>query len=278
MDYGSWIKKSSAKLKATGISSAQLDALILLEDELKIDRAYILAHPEQSLSPAKQKKLNTKLVRRTQHEPLSYIRGKVEFYGRTFVLNQHVLEPRPESETMIELLKQLVVSRQSSVVRNLRIVDVGTGSGALGITAALEVGAPKVIILDIDPLCLDVAKLNAKAHGVNPTILQGDLLAPLKNVNCELLTVLLANLPYVPDGWHINEAAMREPKLAIFGGPDGLDLYRRLFEQINSYDWKPKFILCESMPPQHEALANIAELHGYQLVTSEDFIQVFEHN
>src|SRR3989344_7663067 len=96
------LKKATNTLKAANIGSAQLDALVLLEDEVGHDRTWILANPEQSILAHSLKKLNKKLVRRANHEPLAYIRGFSEFYGRRFKVNKRVLEPRPESETMIE--------------------------------------------------------------------------------------------------------------------------------------------------------------------------------
>src|SRR3989344_8596930 len=108
MTNNQWLKQATNTLKATDIGSARLDALILLEDELNRDRAWILAHPEHEILAGSLKKLNKKLARRTTHEPLAYIRGFSEVYGRKFKVNKRVLEPRPESETMIELLKQLV--------------------------------------------------------------------------------------------------------------------------------------------------------------------------
>src|SRR6266404_864 len=104
MTLGTYLSLSEAKLKQAGISSARLDVLILLEDSLHKDRAWLLAHPEHDLSTELINKLQSKLSRRAAHVPLSYIRGHTEFYGRRFKLNRHVLEPRPESETMIELL------------------------------------------------------------------------------------------------------------------------------------------------------------------------------
>jgi len=88
----------------------------------------------------------------------------------------------------------------------------------------------------------------------------------------------MANLPYVPDNHTINQAAMQEPKIAIFGGPDGLDLYRKLFAQLsnNNMFTGVKYVLTESLPPQHPALAKIAKNHGYKQHQEDDFIQVFE--
>jgi release factor glutamine methyltransferase len=102
MTAGELLHQAEKQILAAGISSARLDALILLEDALHKDRAWILAHPEYQVSSIKVNRLLRKAERRARHVPLAYIRGHTEFYGRSFKVNRHVLEPRPESETMIE--------------------------------------------------------------------------------------------------------------------------------------------------------------------------------
>jgi len=156
-------------------------------------------------------------------------------------------------------------------------VDVGTGSGALAITAKLEIPGAEVIATDIDPNCLKVAHQNAKTLGTKIKFLEGNLLEPLTAKGYEL-TAILANLPYVPDRWKINEAAAMEPRIAIFGGQDGLDIYRRLFEQIKKLPWRPKYVFTESLPPQHKELAKIAKSASFKLAKTQDFIQVFRIN
>src|SRR3990167_5993439 len=125
MKIEGWLKDATEKLRTIGIGSARLDSLILLEDELGRDRAWILAHPETILQGSTLKKLNKKLARRAKHEPLAYIRGFSEFYGRKFKVNKRVLEPRPESETIIDLLKNLL-HHDSSISEDspLKIADV----------------------------------------------------------------------------------------------------------------------------------------------------------
>ena len=265
MTIGQALKAQEAKLKSAGISSARLDILIMLEDTFHKDRSWVLAHPEVKLSSPLLKRLERKVERRARHVPLAYIRGFSEFYGRRFRVNRHVLEPRPESETMIELLKSLRLPVRPA------IADVGTGNGAIGITAALEIPGSIVDLYDISAGCVAVAKHNIHLHELHLHIRKMNLLSrPLRPYDA-----ILGNLPYVPDRWHINEAALHEPKIAIFGGPDGLDVYRKLFAQLHRFVWKPKYILTEALPPQHEELAAIASQNGFKLLKSDDFIQVF---
>lgn len=272
MTVNEFLRLNIKRLEAADVPSARLDCLVLLEDALDKDRGYLLAHPELALHNKQLKKLDSQIERRAQHEPLAFVRGKTEFYGREFYVNKRVLEPRPESETMIDLLKNLISKNRPW--KTWKIADVGTGSGALAITAKLEIPDAEVVATDIDPACLKVARKNSKKLGAAVKFLQGDLLEPVVPLPTAHY-ILLCNLPYVPDNFTINQAAMNEPRQAIFGGSDGLDLYRRLFAHIERLPQKPQCILTESLPFQHEKLAEISQTAGYGLQTSQDFIQVF---
>lgn len=280
MNIGTWLATATAQLEATGIGTARLDALVLLEDVINKDRGRLLAEPEIELLPAQIEKLTNLLNRRASHEPLAYVRGRTEFYGRNFVITPDVLEPRPESETMIELLIKLSQGKINtpSLAKNpldwhgnLRLADVGSGSGALGITAKLELPNSTADLIDIDEKALLVAKMNVDLFTISINVIKSDLLADSHTD----YDILLCNLPYVPDDYQINQAASREPRMAIFGGPDGLDVYRRLFKQLKIRSSKPLLILTEALPPQHVVLQAIASQSGYELLVSEDFIQVF---
>jgi len=313
MEVEEWLRAATDKLSTAGIGSAGLDALILLEDCLRKDRAWLLAHPETPLQGQSLQRLNRQIARRVSHEPLAYIRGFSEFYGRKFKVNKRVLEPRPESEAMIDLLKALLRVRPLLGVRPLkqaleqktplrvvplkegaRIADVGTGSGCLGITAALELHNHNVDLLDIDAAALAVARHNCELHELGLKCQKRDLLS---NSHTHY-DVILANLPYVPRNLRVNQAAAMEPHIAIDGGSDGLDVYRRLFAQLagsgptgttrrevplaespstgrTRRNWQPSYVFTESLPPQHEKLSAIATEHGFKPLKTQDFIQVF---
>jgi release factor glutamine methyltransferase len=264
MVLNKWLVESERFLLNGDVTTARLDCLVLLEDHLGKDRAHLLAHPEIELTSEQEKVLSEQIERRSKHEPLAYIRGKTEFYGRDFIVNAHTLEPRPETETMIDLLKKIELDKPT-------ICDIGTGSGAIAITAALELPHANVYACDISDECLHTAAQNNRSHRSNVTIYKSNLLESAGSS----YDVLICNLPYVPDSHTINKAAMFEPRLAIFGGTDGLDLYRELFVQISEVETKPQYILTESLPFQHEVLADIAKQYNYSLQKTEDFIQLF---
>jgi release factor glutamine methyltransferase len=257
-----FLAEATEQLQKAGIESARLDVLILLEDALNQDRARLLAHPEMELPSGKIAGLRTKIDRRVTHVPLAYIRGEAPFYTRNFIVTEHVLVPRPETEAMITLLGDLPLPARP------RIADIGTGSGCIGITAALELPGAEVLLCDVDPRALSVARRNAEKLEADVSFHQTDLLAGLPPCH-----VLLANLPYVPTEYPINQAAKREPAIALFAGKDGLDLYRRFFTEIG--DVQPVFILTEALLEQHDSLATIAKAAGYRLVRTDGLCQVF---
>ena len=256
----------------TALALVSYDCLIaiFLEDLLEKDRAWIIAHPEHELSSSQIQQIESRVKRRAQHEPLAYIRGKSEFYGRQFLVNSHTLEPRPETETLIELLKEVVTPRN-----NLQGVDLGAGSGCIAITLSLELPQIKVLATDVDVKCITVASSNQEILKSSVKFYRGNLLEPVASQLNEGY-IVVANLPYVPSSHTINRAAMFEPKHSIFGGEDGLDLYREMFAQITEMEAKPKLIFTEALPFQHPALEKLATEAGFALIKLDDFIQVFE--
>jgi release factor glutamine methyltransferase len=263
-----WLKTATQYLESKGVQTARLDALVLLEDVLKVDRAKILAEPNMEIKAAAVAILQKLLNRRADHEPLAYIRGRAEFYGRMFKVSNAVLVPRPESETMIDLLKAL-----PGMPAEPHIADVGSGSGALGITAAIELPKSLVTLIELDDAALKVSQLNVVFHTTSARVIKSNLLAQ----SSENYDILLCNLPYVPDEHPLNPAANHEPKIALFAGTDGLDLYRELFAQIVCLAEKPLYILCEAFPNQHSELVQLAITIGYKLTKTNDFILVLRH-
>ena len=244
--------------------------MVLLADITGEDKAWLLAHPENELTESQLSELQHRLQRRSKHEPLAYIRGKTEFFGHEFLVDQRVMEPRPETEAMLETL----LDRHQQLGEAPIIIDVGTGSGALAISAKLALPSATVCGLDVSNDCLLVAQENADRLGADVQFMCSDLLASWDEASPSI-AVILANLPYVPDAFPVNQAATYEPKLALFGGADGLELYRRLFAQLEHLPSSAQAVFCESLEKSHTALCEIAAKAGYQLETTAGLIQIF---
>ena len=210
-----------------------LDAQVLLCHVLGVERSTLYAYPERELTPEQEQRYLQLIERRAQGEPVAYLTGHKEFYGLDLLVDSRVLIPRPETELLVETA--LHICRQKIVAGQLPIVaDIGTGSGAIPIALAVsEPRLPTLYATDISRDALAVAALNCELHHVEQRVhlLQGDLIAPLP----ESVDLLTANLPYVgtnetplltPDVYNY------EPHLALFSGPDGLDLLERFLTEI----------------------------------------------
>lgn len=267
MTISYWLDHSIQKLQQSDIPSARLDCLILLEDCLNTDRAQLLASPNRKLTPEHIKWLNNRIRRRAKHEPLAYIRRRVEFYGRQLYIDKRVLVPRPETEPMVSLVKGLRHQK------TIRLADIGSGSGCIGITIALELPDAQVDLYDIDPATFVIARQNAKAYQASVHFYKGNLLQDLVTS----YDVVLANLPYVPDGAAENIDVYFEPSHALFAGSDGLDLYRDFWQQVAKLSEKPRYILTEARPKyQQPTLTLLAKDVGYRLTHTDGFVQMFE--
>jgi release factor glutamine methyltransferase len=242
-----------AALNAAKGHIAALDAQVLLGHLLGVERAYLLGHAEQPLAPEQARQYEALVARCAAGEPLAYILGRRAFYDREFIVSPAVLVPRPETELLIEQTMPFVRQYPHAVV-----VDVGTGSGALAVTLAAHCPDAQVYATDISPAALDIAQQNAAANGVHITFLAGDLLAPLIERGIRV-DVLLANLPYVASGDLPNLAVSRyEPRLALDGGVDGLDVIRRLLTQAPSVCNSGALILLEIGFDQGQAVQALA--------------------
>jgi release factor glutamine methyltransferase len=244
----------------------RLDAGVLLCYVLGKDKAWLLAHGDAALTDAQIKKYNKAIARRASGEPLAYIVGFKEFYGRDFVVNKHVLVPRPESESFIELLRDVAKVRPPKGIYN--VLDMGTGSGCLAITVKLEFPHLSVFATDISKPAITTAIKNSRNHDVSIQFKVQNLLLGDK----QGYDVILANLPYVPETMQ-DPSIMHEPAKALFSGADGLDHYRELFSQLS--DKHIRFVLTESLLLQHEAIILLAKAANYELIKTDGLVQAF---
>ena len=203
--------------------SARRNAELLLTHTLKKSRAWLVAHAEEELSGEQDANYTALVSLRRKGEPIQYITGETEFYGLPFRVTPEVLIPRPETEHLVEKVIELAARFQQP-----RIVDVGTGSGAIAVALAHECFFAVMTAIDISSRALAIAEENAKRSGASIRFLEGDLLAPVAG---ECFEIVVSNPPYVPSGDRATlsvEVREHEPALALFAGDDGLDVYRRL--------------------------------------------------
>jgi len=217
---------------ADDLDEGRLEAELLYAEAAGIDRVHVLASGSEVPPPEVLARFEALLERRLAHEPLAYILGHREFYGLTFEVGPGCLVPRPETETLVEAT--LVAVREHPHARRVvRVADVGTGSGAVALSVARHAPTAKVFGLDASTAALEWAGRNRRRFGLEDRVvlLAGDLLESAP----EPLDVVAANLPYIPsDEVEALPEAIRdfEPALAVDGGFDGLELYRRLAAQL----------------------------------------------
>jgi release factor glutamine methyltransferase len=232
-------------------ATAARDAELLLLHTLQIPRVTLLAHPDREITAEQHTRYRVNIGRRLQHEPIQYITGQQEFYGLLLEVTPAVLIPRPETEHLVEA----VLARLPKDVP-LRIADIGTGSGAIAIALAVHRPQAEIVALDLSSEALAVAAANARGHNVAQRIhlFRSDLLSSVS----QSFDAVVSNPPYVPesDGATLHpQVRDHEPATALFAGPDGLDLYRRLIPQARTA-LKPNGLLAlEIGHGQREALA-----------------------
>ena len=246
------------------VENPLLDAQTLLTYVLGVERSYLYTYPERELDARQETLWHTLLARRARGEPVAYLVGNKEFYGLEFTVDERVLIPRPETELLVEAALKICHQRLEQGQRQTPVVaDIGTGSGAIPISLAVqEPRLPYVYAIDISEDALAVTRLNCERHHVSGRVrlLQGDLLAPLP----EPVDLLLANLPYVGTAEQaimLPDVLDYEPHLALFSGPEGLDLLQRLLrETAQSAKLRAgAVLLLEIGYQQRENLARLAQ-------------------
>lgn len=268
MTIQEWLQSAAKTLSIAGIENPKLDASLILGDVLDKDKSWLISHGETTLlSTSSRKKADSWLKRRKQHEPLAYIRGFKEFYGRNFAVSKNVLIPRPESEALIDLAKQCPLAPNDS------ILDIGTGSGNLGVTLKLEFPEASVTLLDISQAALVLAQKNAANLGASVHCEQRDILqlehsAALHYIPYKLI---VANLPYVDETWERSKATEFEPEIALFSPQRGLWHYINFLTAAPHFLAKDGWIILEADPRQQEELLHYADKIGFTLSARDHF-------
>ena len=255
MIISEWLKIATKSLKTANIPSARLDAELILANTLRKNRTYLHAHLDEEIDPRRFDIANARLDLRLDRVPIAYILGYKEFYGRRFTVSPSVLIPRPESEDLISLFLELTAGEIAEKV----LIDVGTGSGCLGITAKLERSNLSVILSDISKPALNIAEKNANALNADVHIQQQSLL----NGQLKPVDYIFANLPYVDKNWDVSPELQYEPEIALFAEDEGLKLILQLISQAPRCLTPEGLLFIEADPQQHNRIIDEAAKNGF---------------
>jgi release factor glutamine methyltransferase len=281
------LREGIERLRDAGSETARLDAELLLGHAVGVGRTVILAHPEAPVGVDAARRYQADLDRRAAGEPVAYLRGLKEFFGLAFSVDRRALIPRPETERLVELAEAELVRRLSAGMRSagaapIRVVDVGTGSGAIAVALAVTLrrrGAlpsVEIVALDLSNEALDLARENAAGHSVGDAITfrQADLLPAQRDPGGAPYDLVLANLPYVRRDAlaGLPVAASFEPVLALDGGADGLAVIARLLERLPAALAEGGLALLEIGADQGDAIVERCRdlLPGWDCVVEPD--------
>ena len=277
---GHVLSLSTSLLRDKQISSARLDTEMLLAHVLDVERSWLHAHRDDELDDKTIKKFESLIKRRLKREPIAYIIGKKEFYGRDFMVTPDVLIPRPETEGLVELALEIrfvsekVSKLKQSGAKPFKVLDVGCGSGCVGITLKLERPEWNVTLSDISPKALEIASENAVNLGANVTIVQSNLLSSSKIYSPKsknFYDLIAANLPYVDKSWPTSPETKHEPAKALYAENGGLELIFELIQQSPQTLKPDGYLLLEADPEQHATIVNHAQKFGFYLVHTNGY-------
>ncbi|HVT11893.1 MAG TPA: peptide chain release factor N(5)-glutamine methyltransferase [Fimbriimonadaceae bacterium] len=251
MTTGDWLREARGRLERAGLESAALEAQVLAAHILLRDRSHVLAHPEEDFPQLAGESL---LQRRERQEPLAYILGWREFYGRRFHVEPGVLIPRQETEILVETALGLLR-------HETRVLDLGTGSGCIGITLKLEFAAAHVTLSDVSPKAIEIARRNAEELGADVDFVLADGFAGLGEFD-----LIVTNPPYIGLGETLPvEVREHEPAGALFAGPTGLEFYEMLAAESGLHLGGDGLLLMEVGYRQARAVGGLFEASGWMV-------------
>lgn len=228
-------------------------ARMLLADLLNMNTLELYTHLDDLVSEEIETKYRQKVALLQQEKPIQYVMGNVNFYGLSFLVDERVLIPRFETEELVENTVQLI--HQTFGDKPVKIIDLGCGSGVIGLTLKKLLPSSEVVLLDISDCALEVAKENAKRLQLDVRFILGDM---LENIQ-DKFDVIISNPPYIEDDEEIQELVRKnEPSIALFGGKDGLDLYRKIFRNCSGCLKTPFLLAFEIGYKQKERLVDLA--------------------
>ncbi|MGB4265439.1 MAG: peptide chain release factor N(5)-glutamine methyltransferase [Limnochordia bacterium] len=250
---------SADYLSEKGCASPRLDAEVLMAHVLNSDRVHLYMNLDRPLEKGEVDAYRRLFGLRGRRIPVAYLTGRKEFYGLEFVVSEAVLIPRPETELLVDEALALL-----QAVPNPRILDLGTGSGVIGITLASRLQQASVLAVDISESALEIARINADRLQVADQLsfLQSDMFSQIPR---EPFDLICANLPYIPTSEleNLEQEVRQEPKAALDGGPDGLGNYRILIRHAPDFLAKGGHVLMEIGHDQKQVVVDLAVERGF---------------
>jgi release factor glutamine methyltransferase len=262
----SLLLSAEQRLTVAGVASPRLDAKLLLADALGVEPSWLFTHPDFVIKDAAP--FLTRLERREKREPISHILGKREFWSREFIVGPRVLDPRPDSETLIAAILKRLPDHQAP----LRLLDLGTGSGCLLLTLLGELPKASGLGIDQSAIALEVARNNAEGLGLaeRAQFQEGDW---NKELVLGKFDIIISNPPYIPSA----DIAMLEPEVRLYeplaaldGGMDGLNAYRAIIDQLPGLLKPDGLIAFEMGIGQDQALACLLDAAGFKNIEWEN--------
>lgn len=274
---GTWLEWAKTKIDP---ADAELIAVRSFAPE-DTDRSWLVTHQDYPLPDDLEHHFvpaNQMVEERAQGKPLAYLLNQRNFYGRDFYITDHVLIPRPESEAIIDLVKTLDLPAQP------HIIDLGTGSGCLAITLALEIPQATIVGTDISRDALQTAEVNNNYLEGRVTLVASDLLSNIHPEEHGAFDVIVGNLPYVNPAWEWLDfkTLVYEPQLALYPergtSENGLSAYHRLFDELAEYTKTAPVhnLILEADPCQHEELINLAKSYHWQHHATNGYVLAFQ--
>ncbi len=256
MKISSALAQARLELDSKGVSSSKLDSLILLSHALSVSKERVIFNPDLEIDAAEQKVFFDFIARRASREPVSHIINRREFFGEDFFVSKDVLDPRPDSESLIELVFKTFLDKN----QKLKILEVGVGSGCLIITLLKAYKAAEATGVDISEKALKVCQKNSETHQVKNrlNLQQSDLFSALNHD--EKFDLIISNPPYIPsqDIEDLEpEVRIHEPRNALDGGLDGLDFYKKIADQSGNFLKKNGKVIVEIGISQKDEITKI---------------------
>ena len=263
------MKSGIQSLSDENIEDINLKCRIILAELLHKNKEYIIIHDDEDIEDEIAKDFFDKIERLKKKEPIQYILNKQEFMGLEFYVDSNVLIPQPDTEILVEETINIAHNMEKMWKNDIEILDLCTGSGAIAISLSKNVKKSHIIASDISYNALEIARKNATQNNVNVEFLESDLFEKINQK--EKFNIIVSNPPYIKSNVipTLSEEVKKEPKIALDGGKDGLDFYKRIVENAKDFLTQGGYLIFEIGFDQKEDVINILNENKYKNIYSK---------